>query len=283
MGLVAKCQHLEPNLVLAKNVPTPMKGSAMTRYMADKMVNIYIDFDFRNTYRGGGSGFAINDRGYVVTNHHVVCRESCEGPNRPTDILVRWRDRTGKTQDGWASVVEAWKEVDLAVMVIRPDEWTLRPEGRLAPLSLSAHKPEPLLEVLSYGYPSQANLRFARAPERFVTTVTDGVVSRVVEAPWDKKQKEIPIVQHTAMIGKGNSGGPVVDWCGRVVAVNTVQAVWRLSEIHTEEGKSIRLKEKLNIPIEDGLNFASAAGELIDKLKAADIEHIVQLGRCPER
>jgi S1-C subfamily serine protease len=31
----------------------------------------------------------------------------------------------------------------------------------------------------------------------------------------------MPLIVHTASIAKGNSGGPLVDGCGRVVGINT--------------------------------------------------------------
>jgi S1-C subfamily serine protease len=35
----------------------------------------------------------------------------------------------------------------------------------------------------------------------------------------------MPLVVHTASIAKGNSGGPLVDGCGRVIGVNTFISV----------------------------------------------------------
>ncbi len=46
--------------------------------------------------------------------------------------------------------------------------------------------------------------------------VTDGLISAVQNLP-----SGLVVMPHTAAISRGNSGGPLVDRCGRVVGVNT--------------------------------------------------------------
>lgn len=50
--------------------------------------------------------------------------------------------------------------------------------------------------------------------------LTQGVVQSVQESP-----QGVPVLVHTASVLQGNSGGPLVDACGRVVGINTFIAV----------------------------------------------------------
>lgn len=58
----------------------------------------------------------------------------------------------------------------------------------------------------------------------FETTVTGGSVSRVLIGSWTDGLADVEIVQHSAVLNPGNSGGPLVDRCGHVVGVNTAIA-----------------------------------------------------------
>ncbi|OYU17403.1 MAG: hypothetical protein CFE34_15930 [Rhodobacteraceae bacterium PARR1] len=58
------------------------------------------------------------------------------------------------------------------------------------------------------------------------TTLTQGLVSKVFVAPWEAvtgatSNVPVEIIQHTAAINHGNSGGPLLDECGQVVGMNT--------------------------------------------------------------
>ncbi|HJQ58343.1 MAG TPA: serine protease [Vineibacter sp.] len=94
---------------------------------------------------------------------------------------------------------------------------------RIKPLSL-AEEPASLKEVVAAGYPG-AILRNDRnfldllkgdpskAPE---LVLTKGDVSAI-----QNRDSGLPSIAHTASISSGNSGGPLVDRCGRVVGINT--------------------------------------------------------------
>ena len=88
----------------------------------------------------------------------------------------------------------------------------------------SPTEPASLSDVVAAGYPSIAiaqdrNLRrlaagdLKAAPE---VVLTKGTVSAV-----QNKERNTPMVLHSADISAGNSGGPLIDSCGRVVGINT--------------------------------------------------------------
>lgn len=158
-----------------------------------------------------GSGFFVAPN-YVVTNHHVVGRAS---PGTEALILSK------HLKTGYVGTVVATSQPGQAdFAVIKVDGV---PAGSVKPLPV-AGEPASLSEVVAAGYPAIAiaqdrNLRrlaagdLKAAPE---VVLTKGTVSAI-----QNKERNTPMVLHSADISAGNSGGPLIDSCGRVVGINT--------------------------------------------------------------
>lgn len=158
-----------------------------------------------------GSGFFVAPN-YVVTNHHVVGRAS---PGSEALILSK------HLKTGYVGTVVATSQPGQAdFAVIKVDGV---PAGSVKPLPV-AGEPASLSEVVAAGYPAIAiaqdrNLRrlaagdLKAAPE---VVLTKGTVSAI-----QNKERNTPMVLHSADISAGNSGGPLIDSCGRVVGINT--------------------------------------------------------------
>jgi putative serine protease PepD len=144
--------------------------------------------------RGSGSGFVLDDRGHVVTNHHVV-----EGA---TDVQLQLSN--GRLVD--AEVVGSDPAQDVAV---------LRTTARgLSPASLGSSSVLRIGEqVLAIG-----------SPLGLSGTVTSGIVSATQRRADIGDRGAQDVIQTDASINPGNSGGPLVDLRGRVVGVNTAIA-----------------------------------------------------------
>ena len=160
-----------------------------------------------------GSGFFVAPD-LVVTNHHVV-----GGAAPGSEALVLSRHlRTGYI----GTVVAASPpgrapQADFAVIRVAV------PPGSVTPLPLAA-EPAALEEVVAAGYPAIAlqqdrNLRalaagdLKAAPEVVLTRGTVGAVQN--------RERDTPMVLHSADISAGNSGGPLIDACGRAIGINT--------------------------------------------------------------
>jgi S1-C subfamily serine protease len=141
-----------------------------------------------------GSGFVLNDQGYIATNAHVV--------NGAKDVQVSF----GKSTPVPAKVVGKDLSTDLAVIKVDPSKVKLTP----LPLGDSAQ--------LRVGDPVVA----IGNPFGFDDTVTTGIVSalgREIQAPNNFSIDHT--IQTDAAINPGNSGGPLLDRNGRVVGINS--------------------------------------------------------------
>jgi S1-C subfamily serine protease len=141
---------------------------------------------------GAGSGVVITPDGYLLTNQHVV-----NGAPRVRVVFV-----DGRSVE--AELVGEDEATDLAV--VRALASGL-PSGIVLP-------GEPLRVgqlVIAVGN-----------PYGFQSTVSAGVVSALGRALRSRRGRLIEgIVQHTAPLNPGNSGGPLVDARGTVVGINT--------------------------------------------------------------
>ena len=140
--------------------------------------------------RSLGSGFIIDDEGYIVTNNHVI--------EKADEITVKLADGN----EFEATVVGRDPNTDLALIKIEG-------AGKLTPLQLGdSDKTQIGGWVVAIG-----------SPFGLEQTVTAGIVSakgRVIGAgPYDD------FIQTDASINPGNSGGPLLNMRGEVIGINT--------------------------------------------------------------
>jgi S1-C subfamily serine protease len=142
-----------------------------------------------------GSGFVIDKQGRILTNAHVV-----EGA---TSVVVAFEDGVSAK----ATVLGRDSLYDLAVIKVDV------PAGELHPLELGS------VTSVQVGDPVVA----IGNPFGYAQTVTAGIVSakgRLISSP-EGNNKFIPgAIQTDAAINHGNSGGPLIDRHGDVIAIN---------------------------------------------------------------
>ncbi len=170
--------------------------------------------------RGTGSGFLLSkvrdsNEFYYLTNWHVI--------DGATGVSVNF-SRNGKVITYVAQIVDASVELDLAVLRIKPYEGELTDFHFLPVAPREIRKGE---EVAALGYPGTADILTSGLsdPAFYETTLTQGAVSKVYRAAWNRNGRKLQIVQHTASINAGNSGGPLLDTCGQVIGLNTAGSI----------------------------------------------------------
>jgi serine protease Do len=146
---------------------------------------------------GSGSGFIIDEKGYILTNNHLVEGVKSLVVGLPTGRLTPGR------------VVARDFLLDLALVKISATDLVAAPLGQSSSIQTGD-------TVIAIGNP------FAL---KGGSTVTVGVVSamdRSILAPNGETLYDL--IQTDAAINPGNSGGPLVDLSGRVVGINTAVA-----------------------------------------------------------
>ncbi len=132
-----------------------------------------------------GSGFFISRDGYLLTNQHVVVENK----------FVTVKLTTGRELPG--EVLRTNKTRDIALVKVN--------ESGMTALPLRLELPEVASEVYAVGTPKL---------EQYSTTITKGIVSAY------RRDDDLTLLQSDTAIHPGNSGGPMVDPFGNVVAVS---------------------------------------------------------------
>lgn len=150
--------------------------------------------DVTRVPRGSGSGFFWDQRGFIVTNHHVLAGAS--------EAWVRLQDQRNIR----ASLVGTSPEHDLAVLRI------VIPFDQTKPIPIGSSKDLKVGQsVYAIGNPFGLD-----------HTLTTGVISAlnrtIAPAPG---QTYDDLIQTDAAVNPGNSGGPLLDSAGRLIGINT--------------------------------------------------------------
>lgn len=145
--------------------------------------------------QGAGSGFVWDDRGYIVTNFHVIKDAQSA------------RVTLANQQAYPAQLVGIEPDKDLAVLKISA------PGVKLQPIQLGSSKDLRVGQrVFAIGNPFGFD-------HTLTTGIIGGLGREIKSAVTDRPIQGV--IQTDAAINPGNSGGPLLDSAGRLIGINT--------------------------------------------------------------
>ena len=165
---------------------------SVVNVMSSKVFGSQLTLKPQEVPQGTGTGFVWDDKGRIVTNHHVI-----EGADR---IRVTFADQSTAN----VYQVNSDPDKDLAVL------WTAAPKDHLKPLPIGeSGKLQVGQRVFAIGNPFGLD-----------ETLTSGIISALGRSMESSTNRVIRgVIQTDAAINPGNSGGPLLDSSGRVIGV----------------------------------------------------------------
>ena len=145
---------------------------------------------------GIGSGFIINEEGYILTNYHVI-----QGAQ---EISVTLSNDVTTT----AQVINYDENQDVAMIKILDENVEIPATVELG----DSDALQPGEEVIAIGTPLSTELS---------STVTKGIISATSRSVAVESGVTMNLIQTDAAINAGNSGGPLVNTKGEVVGINS--------------------------------------------------------------
>ncbi len=222
------------------------------------MIRTYDALGKLNTFFGssGGSGIIIDkDKGYILTNYHVIAHEEADF------ILATFLEKRDGRRSFEVTLVGYDHLSDLAVLKIDPEkapplseiEWGDSDNVQIGEPAIAIGYPYLFnlqgsqQEPVAWETEDTGNYLYETIAELVQPTISVGIVSATDKILLDKNKIDredrfLPsLIQTDASINRGNSGGALVNSKGQLIGVNT----W--GKLASEEGGSI------------GINFAISA------------------------
>jgi len=238
-----------PTAPLPGGQATPLSNAQLVAYL-ETATALVVATQARGT--SVGSGFFVSpDR--LLTNRHVV--------DRAERVLVTSRT-LGKPHPARIIAMTDRRAIgaaDYALLEV--------PDIAHPPLAFTTQIAK-LQEVIAAGYPGvtiSKDADFRAFAHGRASAAPDLVITRGEVNAIQVNQAKVPTVAHTALISEGNSGGPLVDRCGRVIGINSY-----IAQQTTVTGFAIASSDLIEFLSRNGVhtavnNAACAAGAAMQR------------------
>ncbi|MEP7349869.1 MAG: serine protease [Sphingorhabdus sp.] len=205
-------------------------------------VAVFSSSEGQRTFIGHGSGVVVAPN-KVVTNAHVV--DPAQYDESVTFVIIP----SEGSQSYEATIIASAPSKDLALLQITG--------AQLTPAALYSGIVGDGSDVFAIGYPANVDIALEQNEEDTLhpqmPVKTRGSVSS------GRTSKNVDSLLHTAPIAPGNSGGPLVDACGRVIGINSFGSV--SDGGGAEFYFAISVRELSNFLRTQNVNFSAASSE----------------------
>ena len=147
----------------------------------------------------GGSGAFVGDGSYVITNEHVISTDDLS--SECSWLWVGFGADPAAEPDSWFAAEVLWGDYDLDLAILSLDDFRI---GETRPLQIRYDQLKLGDEISVFGFPSIGG---------DTLTLTKGIISG-----FDNVEGFYKV---SAVLNKGNSGGPVLDSNGKLVGIAT--------------------------------------------------------------
>ncbi|MGM0934626.1 MAG: trypsin-like peptidase domain-containing protein [Bacteroidota bacterium] len=175
-------------------------------------------------WKGNGTGFFISKDGYLATNYHVI--------EDASEIEIEFI-RNGQKIRYEAQVIQSDRQNDLAILKIKDASFT--PFDEL-PYIFGTELSDIGTNVFALGYPMALSVMGTEIK------FTDGKISSKTGF-----QGDISTYQMTTPIQPGNSGGPLFDFDGKLIGINSAIISPDLADNVSYAIKSSYLKNLIDV------------------------------------
>ncbi len=195
-NVLSASERVTPEVLAARRT-LPSVGNIHTEKAASPTNSVFASEKSRKI-NGMGTGIVIDERGYMVTNYHVIADVDT--------IKVEFEDENQIKSSFLARKVRFDREHDLAIIkvdAVGTGTFKVMPSGTSSDLMLC----EKVIAIgNAYGYVGTCTLGYISA------------LGRDVEANETVSYKNL--IQTDAAINPGNSGGPLINMDGEVIGIN---------------------------------------------------------------
>ena len=174
----------------------------LVKLVDPSIVRIFVE-DFTGEKKIG-SGFFVDKEGKIFTNYHVI-----EGAVKVTVETV-----DGKKADA-VGYLAANSKRDLAIIQVDPDDF------ECVPIAIAKELPAKGSEIAAFGSPQGFSFSNSNGKLSSIRT-TDEISDIMAQGNFSRGfAQDMSWIQHSAAISGGNSGGPLVNYKGQCIGVNT--------------------------------------------------------------
>ena len=190
---------------------------------------------------GHGSGFAVApDK--IVTNAHVV-----EIARQESSVVIGIIPSQGGTSYG-GKIIAYSPGNDLALIQVLDG-------GRLPPMTVFGGPVGDGADVVAIGYPGSVDRAQGLDLDDLINPMSPVKTTGTVSG--GRTTKQFDTILHPAPIASGNSGGPLIDNCGRVLGANSFGSISNGND--AEFGFAVSAREILNFLRKAGVKVATTA------------------------